>query len=45
MAENYDITNLTLDSNEFVTAKPGDYHFMVVSHEVDYYSGSSNKIP
>lgn len=45
MAENYDITNLTLDSNEFVTAKPGDYHFMVASHEVDYYSGSSEKIP
>ena len=45
MAENYDITNLTLDSNEFITAKPGDYHFMVVSHEVDYYSGPSEKIP
>ena len=45
MAENYDITNLTLDSNEFITAKAGDYHFMVVGHEVDYYSGNSEKIP
>lgn len=45
MAETYDINNLTLDSNEFVTVQPGDYHFKVVGHEIDYYSGSSEKIP
>lgn len=45
MAESYDINNLMLDSNEFVTVEPGDYHFMVESHEIDYYSGNSEKIP
>lgn len=39
------INNLELDDNSFYVAEEGDYHFRVVSHELDYYSGSSTKIP
>lgn len=39
------ITNLELDDNSFYIVEEGDYHFRVVWHELDYYSGSSTKIP
>lgn len=44
MAE-LNLNNLTLDDNTFDTLPDGDYHFTVDSHEFDYYSGSSTKIP
>ena len=39
------INNLTLDDNSFEVLPDGDYHFTVESHEVGYYSGTSEKIP
>ena len=39
------INNLTLDDNSFDVLPDGDYHFIVDSHEVNYYSGASDKIP
>ena len=39
------INNLTLDDNSFEVLPDGDYHFAVESHEVGYYSGTSEKIP
>ena len=44
MAE-LNLNNLTLDDNTFDTLPDGDYRFTVDSHEFDYYSGSSTKIP
>lgn len=43
MAENFDITNLSLDDNTFEVIPDGDYHFTVESHEVGY--SSSEKMP
>lgn len=45
MAEQFDLNNLVLDDNSFDTVPDGDYHFTVESHELDYYSGNSEKIP
>lgn len=46
MAEqNLNLNNLMLDDNTFDVIPDGDYHFTVDSHEFDYYSGSSTKIP
>ena len=44
MAE-LNLNNLTLDDNTFDTLPDGDYRFTVDSHEFDYYSGNSTKIP
>lgn len=44
MAE-LNLNNLTLDDNTFDVLPDGDYHFTVDSHEIDYYSGNSTKIP
>lgn len=44
MAE-LNINNLVLDDNTFDVLPDGDYHFSVESHELDYYSGSSTRIP
>ena len=44
MAE-LNLNNLTLDDNTFDVLPDGDYHFTVESHEIDYYSGNSTKIP
>ena len=41
----YDLHNLTLDDNQIDLLPEGAYHFTVTSHEVNYYSGSSDKIP
>ena len=41
----FNLNNLALDDNTFDVLPDGDYHFTVESHEVDYYSGSSDKIP
>lgn len=43
MAEQYNITNLTLDDNTFEVLPDGDYHFTVASHEVGY--ATSDKMP
>ena len=45
MAEQFDLNNLVLDDNTFEVVPDGDYHFTVDSHELDYYSGNSDKIP
>ena len=46
MAETvFDLNNLTLDDNNFETVPEGDYRFKVISHEISYYSGNSDKIP
>lgn len=44
MADNYDITNLTLDDNSFELLPEGDYRFKVESFEVAYI-GAGSKIP
>lgn len=43
MADNFDITNLSLDDNTFEVLPDGDYHFTVESHEVGY--STSEKMP
>ena len=45
MAEQFDLTNLQLDDNSFELLPDGDYHFTVDGHDLDYYSGNSEKIP
>ena len=45
MAEQLSIDNLMLDDNSFKLLEEGTYHFKVVNHTVDYYSGNSTKIP
>lgn len=45
MADQLNINNLELEDNTFEVLPDGDYHFTVESHEVDYYSGPSEKIP
>ena len=44
MAE-LNINNLALDDNTYKLLEEGTYHFKVTSHEIDYYSGNSTKIP
>lgn len=44
MAE-LNINNLVLDDNTNEVLPDGDYHFTVESHELNYYSGDSKKIP
>ncbi len=41
----FNINNLELDDNTFEVLPDGDYHFTVESHELGYYSGTSDKIP
>lgn len=43
MADNYDLSNLTLDDNTIEVLPDGDYHFTVDSHEVGF--SSSEKLP
>ncbi len=43
MAENYDVTNLSLDDNTFELLPDGDYHFIVAKHEIGY--ATSDKMP
>lgn len=43
MAEQLNISNLTLDDNSFDVLPDGDYHFSVASHEVGY--ATSDKMP
>ena len=43
MAEQFNISNLTLDDNTFEVIPDGDYHFTVASHEVGY--STSEKMP
>lgn len=45
MSETLDLNNLTLQDNTMACAPEGDYRFKVVSHEIGYYSGNSDKIP
>ena len=45
MSETLDLNNLTLQDNSHETVNEGDYHFTVISHEIGYYSGNSDKIP
>lgn len=45
MADVLDLNNLTLEDNNFDCVPEGDYHFKVVSHEISYYTGDSDKIP
>ena len=39
----YDLNNLELDDNQYDLLPEGAYHFRVERHEIDYYSGSSEK--
>ena len=41
----YDLNNLELDDNQYDLLPEGAYHFRVERHEIDYYSGSSEKVP
>ena len=41
--DSFDITNLTLDDNSFMTVPEGDYHFKVDSHHVEF--STSDKMP
>ena len=43
MADQFNISNLTLDDNTFELLPDGDYHFTVESHEVGY--ATSDKMP
>lgn len=43
MAEQFNISNLTLDDNTFEVLPDGDYHFTVSSHTVGY--ATSDKMP
>lgn len=43
MAEQFDLTNLTLDDNNFEVVPEGTYHFTVDSHDIDY--ATSDKLP
>lgn len=43
MANQFDISNLTLDDNTFEILPDGDYHFTVKSYEVGY--ATSDKMP
>ena len=41
----YDLNNLVLDDNTMSLLPEGSYRFKVDRHEIDYYSGNSDKIP
>lgn len=45
MADQFNLNNLTLEDNERDIVPDGDYRFTVDSHDFDYYTGSSDKIP
>lgn len=44
-AEQLNINNLTLEDNTYKVVEEGTYHFKVVSHDTDFYTGTSTKIP
>ena len=43
MAENFDLNNMYLDDNNFITVPEGDYHFLVEDYDLAY--STSDKMP